>query len=260
MILRLLYMILGVMLGAVWMSLSPLSLDYARNAVQLASNKLHAVGVADEAALLTAGYNQPRKIFLDERLLSVPLNWSWNYLSDSPGYGNASWLNYGAVGDEEEFFTIAYVEPSKLGFRTGGIRSEIASQHIFKNNNIRLKFVGKNRSVETEMGTLSVVTFGYRENGLAKICNGFLSASTDAGYQLKGQLCGKTGDIPSDAKLVCLVNSLKVYDRAYWDEPQTDKDARPTCDYSQPEKQSRPASKTETSASPSAASQSKPPI
>lgn len=225
MVLRFVYLIvglaIGISVGVIWTTKNP----PARPAITDAELLM--------PAQIKAGHNQPRKIFVDENLLSIPLNWSWNYLPgpDEHAHGMSNWLYYGAVDDRDETFMLGYITPGKLGLRSGGVRDEIADQGIFKRKNINLKFFGDDRHLTTRHGKATLATFSYRYNGLHKICLAFQLTGTDRDRQYEGFLCSGLGEVPNDAHLACLLNSIKIYDSAYWIEPDSGKAERKRCQF-----------------------------
>ena len=246
MILRVLYLVLGVILGVAWMALSKPSYILSQTIfARLLTTEPLASLDADALtapAEMTAGFNKPRRAFIDERLVAAPLNWNWNYLSADPAYGDANWLYYGALEDEAEQFTLGYHWPAALGFRTGGVRHEVSDNKLFRKNGIKLKFFGKDKRIETKLGPVSTATFFYKHSGLGKVCIAYLSEPpqeakpSDAGFMLEGYLCSKPGYMPSEEQLTCLINSVKVYDEAYWHEPEASKGRRPACSFAPGEK------------------------
>lgn len=172
----------------------------------------------DKPATMQAGHNQPRRVFIDEDLLDVPLNFSWNYIPKKPIESVSNWLTYGGLGEETEQFMIGVQFQGQAPFRSQGLRNAISSLKIFKNDNVKPIFVGRSQKVETKLGMLETINFGYKQNGLTKACLGFISEPSS--IKLRGFYCADKPTPKWGHKLTCLVNSLKIYDQAYWREPE----------------------------------------
>lgn len=235
MALRLAYLtvglVMGLLVGIILTTKSPVVKEAVTKAV--AESQKSALTDADlrAPAQIRAGHDQPRKLFIDETLLSVPLNWSWNYLpqADEPAYGMSNWLYYGSVEGGDETFMLGYITPGKLGLRSKGVRSEIADKGVFRRKKIKLKFFGDDRHLKIPEGNAALATFSYRQDGLHKICVAFQLITEQRDRQYEGFLCAKLGDVPNDAHLACLLNSIRIYNNAYWIEPDSDKATRKRC-------------------------------
>ncbi len=237
MLLRSLYLCLGVLIGAFAIALHEPSLALVQQIVGKHSKQETKVAALDAPTLMQDGFDKPRRVFVDEDMLSVPLNWSWNYLPDDPVHGIGNWVYYGGVGDDAEQFTLGWQFAGKVPLRFGGVRSEVSGLSIFREKKIKLHFFGTNRKVETRFGAMTLATFTYKHNGIAKACIAYLSDSAVKQQKIEGFVCGAKGEVPKDRRLSCLVNSIRVYDNAYWQEPKSGrKGSKPACFSPTPEK------------------------
>jgi hypothetical protein len=181
----------------------------------------------DEPAVMKSGHNQPRRVFVNETLLDVPLNYSWNYIPTKPTQSLSNWLTYGGIGEETEQFMVGVQFKGQIPFRSQGLRNAISSLKIFKDAKIKPLFVGRTQQTETKFGTLNTINFGYKKNGLTKVCLGYLSEPNS--IKLRGFYCTEDPTTKWRHKLPCLINSLKIYDEAYWREPKGAKTDNTVC-------------------------------
>ncbi|WP_394706581.1 hypothetical protein [uncultured Cohaesibacter sp.] len=230
MMLRIVYFAVGLMVGIAWMGLGGLPYRLSQKVMAPLAATLRSDIDLHAPAELLAGYDQPRKIFIDKSLIDAPLNFTWNYISDNPSYGDATWIHYGSIGDEEEQFVLGYNLPPMLGERKKGLRASIAQLNVFKNKKIRLAFGGANRKLLTDFGEMGFASFGYKYNGLLKLCLAFQSSDYHNGFLLEGFYCAPAKKVPVDTRLTCLINSVKIYDEAYWLAPDSGKAERKSCD------------------------------
>lgn len=181
----------------------------------------------DQPAIMENGYNQARRIFIDENSLDVPLNWSWNYLPQKPTEAIGNWLVYGGIGEETEQFMIGVQFEGQTSLRYDGLRSALSRLKIFRNKKIELLFVGRDQKIDTQHGILNTVHFGYKHNGVTKGCLGYMSEPSS--IKLKGFYCAKKATPKWGDKLTCLINTLKIYDEPYWREPEKVKNESAAC-------------------------------
>jgi hypothetical protein len=172
----------------------------------------------DKPVAMKAGHNQPRRVFIDESLLDVPLNYSWNFIPTKPVQSLSNWLTYGGTGEETEQFMIGVHFKGQMPFRSQGLRNAVASLKVFKDAKIKPVFVGRSQQVDTKFGMLDTINFGYKKNGLTKVCLGYLSQADS--IKLRGFYCAEDPTAKWQYKLPCLVNSLRIHDEAYWVEPE----------------------------------------
>ncbi len=228
--LRILYFSVGLMVGIAWMGLGGTPYRLSQKAMEpIAASFRHEIDLHAPAPL-SAGYNQPRKIFVDADLINTSLNYTWNYISDEPSYGDATWIHYGSIGDEDEQFVLGYTLPSPLGGRKNGLRASVSKLNEFKNRKIRLTFWGPDRKISTGLGDVALASFGYKHSGVSKLCTAFQSPDYHNGFLLEGFYCAPAKMAPLDSRIACLINSVKIYDEAYWLAPDSGKAERKSCD------------------------------
>lgn len=232
MLLRSLYLIIGFILGAVLMAWHPASLAQMQKILRTQSQTGGAIVDRMEGQPLDAmqgGHDKPRRVFIESSLLNAPLNWTWNYLPKDPVDGVGNWLYYGGMGDEEEQLILGLQFPGAVPFRYGGVRSEVSGLKVFKSKNIKVKFLGDNFKIQTRFGAMSIAPFSYRYNGVSKSCLGYLSDHKSADLKFEGFYCGQKDDFPDPNRLVCLINSTRIYDKIYWAEPKGARIEEPVC-------------------------------
>lgn len=232
MLLRGLDMIVGFIVGAALMAWHPPSLTLVQKLLRSPSQGLHEVGDRNAGKPLDAmegGHDKPRRVFIESSLISAPLNWTWNYLPEDPVDGVGNWLYYGGMGDEEEQLILGLQFPGAMPFRYGGVRSEVSGLKVFKSKNIKLKFLGDNSQIQTRFGTMSIAAFSYRYNSVSKSCLAYLSDHQSADLKFEGFYCGQKDEFPDPNRLVCLINSTKIYDKIYWVEPKGSRTNEPVC-------------------------------
>ena len=242
MIIRSLYLLLGIILGIAWMVLSKPSYELSQKAFAPLLDTFKSTPSLKEPAEMAEGFNKPRRIFIDDRLIEVPINWNWNYLTSEPAYGDANWLFYGGLEDQDEQFMLGYHWPAILGFRKAGVRHEVSQSKLFKEKRIKLNFFGKDKVIKTDLGNVVIANFFYRHGGSGKFCTAFLSErrseakQAPQSFMIEGYLCNKPGYRTSEQQLTCLINSIKIYDKAYWREPDSAKAERQSCNFAPGEK------------------------
>ena len=228
--LRILYFTVGLMVGVAWMGLGGTPYKLSQKVMEPIAASLRGEADLHAPATVAAGYNQPRKVFVYTDLISVPLNFTWNYISDDPSYGDATWIHYGSSLDVEEQFVLGYTLPSPLGPRKNGLRASVSKLNEFKTRNIKLTFWGQNRDMKTDFGTITLANFGYKQSGVTKLCTAYQSPDYHNGFLLEGFYCAAAKEAPLDSKIACLINSVKIYEQAYWLAPDSGKAERKSCD------------------------------
>lgn len=206
---RIIYFLFGAILVAVFVANhSPTQAFISTASYKVASQ----VGLKhlQSTSEIEGGYDMPRKVFIDERLLDVPLNWSWNYVPKREGKHMSTWLYYGSVPDQIQLFVVGFQFPGTRPFRYGGIRSEVSGLKVLSKKGMFKRFTGDLTVMATSYGNLDTESFILNHQGVTKSCIGYLSKPEMKSRKLEGFYCEKPGVVARRAKLKCLINSLKV--------------------------------------------------